>query len=184
MKILLTLLCLLCTANLVQAELYKSTGEDGEVVYTDKPPTKDAKAFKPPAIQVTPPIKYVPKKPEPVAPKDPAYSYSDLHFSQPAAEANVYDNEGVINYELVLAPVLSAKLGHYLNIKLDGNAVASNTSLLTGSVNDVDRGSHTLTAEVCNKDGKVLRSASVTVHVHKATVTRTPPPTPAPLPTP
>ena len=41
MKILLAILFLF-TLNSAQAELYKSIGEDGEVIYSDKPPTENA----------------------------------------------------------------------------------------------------------------------------------------------
>lgn len=169
------------SASLAHAELYKSIGEDGEVIYTDKPPTKDAKAFTPPALQVTPPIKYVPKAKPPAESKAPPYAYSDLHFSQPVADANFYDNAGNVSYVLELTPVLNTRLGHYLNIKLDGAAVASKTVLLTGNLSELDRGSHTITAEIFNKEGKVQRSASVTFHLHKTSV---PPPTPPPPPKP
>lgn len=182
MKILIALL-LLCSTNLVQAELYKSLDENGEVIYSDKPPTKDAKEFKPPALMVTPPIKYVPKK-KPVEQQAVPYPYSDIHFTQPEAEANFHDNEGNISYALSVTPVLNTKLGHYLNIKLDGTAVASKTSSLTGTLKEVDRGTHSLSADICDASGKVLRSTNVSFHLHKTSVLNNPPPPPPPTATP
>jgi hypothetical protein len=184
MKILLTLI-LICSANLAVAELYKSLDENGEVVYSDKPPTLGAEEFKPPPLQVQPPIKIPPKKKQVPAQQEVPYPYSDMTFIQPEAEANFHDNEGNISYALVLTPVLGSKLGHYLNFKLDGAVVAGKTSSLSGTLENVDRGSHILVAEVCNARGEVLRSASVNFHVHKFSSLhpkhnnqRTPPPAP------
>lgn len=172
---------LLFSLSLAHAELYKTTGEDGEVIYTDKPPAKDAKEFKPPAIQVTPPIKYTAKK-KPAEQQTAPYPYSDIRFTQPGADANFHDNEGQISYGLAITPALNTKLGHYLNIKLDGTSIASKTSSLSGMLKDIERGSHTLTADTCDASGKVLRSASVTFHLHKFSSLHNPPPVPPPPP--
>ncbi|MBI3188003.1 MAG: DUF4124 domain-containing protein [Gammaproteobacteria bacterium] len=184
MKILLTLI-LICSANLAVAELYKSLDENGEVVYSDKPPTLGAEEFKPPPLQVQPPIIIPPKKQPVTVDKEVPYPYSDMAFIQPEAEANFNDNEGNISYALALTPALASKLGHYLNFKLDGTVIADKTSSFSGMLSNVDRGTHTLVAEVCNARGEVLRSASVNFHVHKFSSLhpkhnnqRTPPPAP------
>jgi hypothetical protein len=179
MKILLAILLLL-SASLVQAELYKSLDEHGEVVYSDKPPTMGAQEYKPPALQVQPPIKIPPKTTKPVEQKATPYPYSALAFKQPEANADFHDNEANVSYALTITPVLGVKLGHYLNIKLDDTVIASKTSSLTGTLNNVDRGSHTLQAEICNAKGEILRSASVSFTIHKFSSLHQPPPIPAP----
>lgn len=184
MKTLLTLV-LLFTACQVQAELYKSLDANGEVIYSDEPPTISAKEFVPPPLQVTPPIKYKPKAKTPAEEKPAPYPYSDIHFTQPEADANFYDNEGNISYSLAITPGLNTKLGHYLNFKLDGSPVASKSSSLSGTVNNVERGSHSLTADICDASGKVLRSANVSFHLHKVSKLQPKPSKPAaPKPTP
>lgn len=166
MKILLTLI-LLGTANLAVAELYKSLDESGNVVYSDKPPSLGAEKFTPPPLQVQPPIKIPPKQIQPVEQQEIPYPYSDMSFSQPEAEANYHDNEANISYVLSVTPGLGVKLGHYLNYKLDDTVIEHKSTSLSGQLNNVDRGSHTLIAEICNSKGEVLRSASVKFHVHK-----------------
>jgi Domain of unknown function (DUF4124) len=183
MKILLAILFLF-TLNSAQAELYKSIGEDGEVIYTDKPPTENAQEFKPPEIQVTPPVKIPPKKQPPVTQQVAPYPYSDIRFTQPEADANFFDNEGIIRYALSITPALNTKLGHYLNIKLDGTALASKTSSMSGELKEIERGSHSLSADICDASGKVLKSASVSFHLHKHSTLHNPPPTPSPPPAP
>lgn len=175
---------LIFSASLAQAELYKSIGEDGEVIYTDKPPTEDAKEFKPPAIQVTPPVKIPPKKQPPATQQAAPYPYSDIRFTQPEADANFFDNEGNISYALSITPALNTKLGHYLNIKLDGTALASKTSSMSGELKEIERGSHSLSADICDASGKILKSASVSFHLHKHSTLHNPPPTPPPPPVP
>ena len=179
MKMLLTI-ALLFSANLAHAELYKSLDEHGEVVYSDKPPTMGAQEFKPPALQVQPPIKIPPKTIKTIEQKEIPYPYSALAFTQPEANADFHNNEANISYALTITPVLASKLGHYLNIKLDDTAVASKTSTLSGTLNNVDRGEHTLKADVCDANGIILRSASVSFTIHKFSSLHRPPPVPAP----
>lgn len=166
MKILLTFI-LMGSVSVAVAELYKSLDENGEVVYSDKPPTLGAEVFTPPALQVQPPVKIPPKKIKPAEQKETPYPYSAMSFSQPEADANFHDNEANISYTLALTPVLGTVLGHYLNFKLDNTVIASKTTSLSGVLNNVDRGSHTLTAEVCNNKGEVLRSTQVSFHIHR-----------------
>lgn len=164
------LLLLLLSTSWAQAELYKSVDENGEVVYSDKPHTLGAKEFVPPALLIQPPIKIPPKKIKPIEEKSIPYPYSDLHFSKPGADENFHGDEGNISYVLETTPVLAIKLGHYLNIKFDGAVQATKTTSLSGVLNNVDRGSHNISAEICDAKGQVLRSTNVSFHVHKVIV--------------
>ena len=177
MKKLIAILLLL-TCNLVLAEMYKSLDENGEVVYSDKPPTLDAKEFKPPTIGVLPPVKYVPKAQPATAPQAPSSTYTDLRFTKPETDANLHDNEGNITYELTITPVLTTRLGHYLTIKLDGTIVMDKTSSLTSTLKSVDRGSHNLSADISDAKGTVLRSTSMNFHVQKTSLLNKQPITP------
>lgn len=184
-KLIAMLLLLTCNlaCHLAWAEMYKSLDENGEVVYSDKPPTLDAKEFKPPTIGVLPPVKYVPKAQPATAPQTSPSTYTDLRFTKPETDASLHDNEGNITYELTITPVLNTKLGHYLTIKLDGTMVMDKTSSLTGTLKSVDRGSHNLSADISDTQGTVLRSTSMNFHVQKTSLLNkqpVPPPPPAP----
>jgi hypothetical protein len=181
MKTFIAMLLLL-TCNLALAEMYKSLDENGEVVYSDKPPTLDAKQFKPPALTVRPPIKYTPKEKPVSEAKTTPYPYSELLFTKPEYDANFHDNEGNIAYALQVMPTLNTKLGHYLIIKLDGTVITKKTNSLSGTLKGVDRGSHNLSADILDASGAVLRSTSLSFHVHKTSLLKNQPVIPPPPP--
>ena len=183
MKILFYIL-LLTACSIAQAEMYKSLDENGEVVYSDKPPTLDAKEIKLPPITVQTPVKTSPKPKSVTKPKLPPYVYSDMQFSSPENDENIYGNDGAIAYALIVTPTLNTVLKHYLTIKLDGKVVIEKTSSLNGSLNDVDRGSHHLSADIHDANGTILRSASMSFHVHKASLLKNNPVIPPPAPRP
>ena len=181
MKILFYIL-LFTACSVAQAEMYKSLDENGEVVYSDKPPTLDAKEIKLPPITVQTPVKTSPKPKSVTKPKLPPYIYSDMQFSSPQNDENFYDNEGNIAYALNITPILNTKFGHYVTIKLDGQIVFAKTSSLSGTLNNVDRGSHHLSADIYNASGDILRSASMNFQVHKTSLLKNKPVVPAPTP--
>jgi len=183
------LLLLSATALAEDGKLYKWLDENGEVVYSDKPLDAKAREITPPAVQSTKPVKSKPK-PAPAITKEkdkkPAFVYTDILITQPAMDDNIHDNEGKVSIVIEVKPAFFSSLGHTLNLKLDGETVISKSTSLTANLDNLDRGTHTLIAEVCDETGKVLKSSKgVIFHIHRFSQLHPRPNAPqAPTPTP
>ncbi len=79
----------------------------------------------------------------------------------PQDDATVHDNEGNLDVSVKVSPPLRSDAGEQIVLLLDGRVVASGTEVrirLTG----VDRGIHTLQAQVATADGTLLLASPVT----------------------
>ena len=170
MRILITI-CTLFLALNVQAKLYKWVDETGEVHYSDAPPAQDAKPMDLPPLQTTPAVKYKPKEKkdaDKTEKEEDKFSYSKFEIATPANDATIRDNSGNMNISLVIAPALNTEKEHYIRILLDNRVKVSKTQRLSTSLSFVDRGSHTLKAEVRDAAGKLVKSSNtVTFHMHR-----------------
>jgi len=187
MRLLLTLFICLCTVS-TQAALYKSTNENGDTVYSDVPPYAGAKEMRPPLLQTSPAVKYKPKakpKAEPMA-EDKTTKYLTFAISQPLGDETIRNNMGNISVMLKLIPELDTKEGHYINIYLDGKPVKKRSQSINMTLNNIDRGSHSVNAEIRDKQGKVVKtSPSIRFHLHRfSKLHKKPTPTPPPAPSP
>lgn len=179
---LVLLLC--CLPLTALAGVYKWVAPDGTVHYSDTP-REGAEE-----VHVAPPQTYSPgslprftPRPEPPEP-EPAYTRFEL--TAPADDATLRENTGAIGVSFALEPALDVARGHRLVVLLDGQArdPIRETSL---TLENVDRGTHTLQGQVVDAAGKVLISSpSIKVHLHRESVLmprRAPPPAaPAPRP--
>ncbi len=180
LSITLTAALLAGTPPALQAEIYKTVNEDGNVVYTDVPP-KDSSA----AMDVDRGNTYTP--PSPVTPNTPAQertddatlvevvveqddkqpavtSYMELSITAPGHDQAVRENAGNLTITVTSIPALDATLGHQVQILLDGQNAA--TGGVTLSLTNVDRGTHALTARIIDANGEVLISSTpVTFHM-------------------
>lgn len=94
----------------------------------------------------------------------PAVSYSELTISSPA-DQTTFHNEPTISIALALKPEL--KQGHSVEL-LDNGAVLRTGQGTNFQLNDFDRGSHTLTARIVDKKGKIyISSQPVTIYVFR-----------------
>jgi hypothetical protein len=119
-----------------------------------------------------------------------AASYQSLVISSPANEATIHDNQGRIRIDAALSPPLSADTGDRFVFVVDGVPMlpSRNASL---SLEQMDRGSHTLQVQVIDQAGNTLiTSPLTTIHLWHASAllpqsnppvtTPTPPGRPAP----
>ncbi|WP_127474517.1 hypothetical protein [Sulfurivermis fontis] len=163
----LPLLLLLVALSLgVHAEEkgYKIVRPDGSIEFTDQPapgaqeiPLPRTPGYQaPPSRPLTPPV-------APVAPKGPPYS--QLAITAPVPEQTLQDGETSVTVHIALEPGL--KLGHRMVVLLDGEVVsegAGNSVVLS----DLERGAHTVVAEVRDGAGNVVQTAApVTFHVRQ-----------------
>jgi hypothetical protein len=156
-------------AQAVQADVYKSINADGEVVFTDVP-AEGAEPVKLPGLSTYKPSPVVVKHGSPVtgeAEDDDEGPYESLKVTSPEDDATIWDNQGIAKLTLALEPALLTKSGHQIQYFLDGNAYGKPLPRLSRTYRDIDRGTHTLSAEVVDGEGNVVISAEpVTIHLH------------------
>lgn len=167
----ITVLLLALAAAVAQAEVYKSINADGEVVYSDTR-SKGSEVMNMPDLPTYSPPPVIPSSASPS--EEAAVEtevYQDLVFLKPVDGSTVRDNQGVINAELKLTPALHNKLKHRVQFFLDGEAYGKPGYSLRSTMNNVDRGEHTLTASVLDANGDTLISAApVIVYLHRMTI--------------
>ena len=159
------LLFALVTAG-AQAEVYKSINDKGEVVYSDTP-SQGAEQVKLPTLPTysAPPV--VPSPGVAPAPAENAI-YESFSFSKPQNEATVRNNLGIIMIETRLAPPLQTRLRHRIQFYLDGKPNGPPLDRTAITMSNIERGAHTLSASVMDKNGRVLVSTGdITVHVKR-----------------
>ena len=147
-----------------QAEVYKSVNEKGEVVYSDIP-SQGSERVKLPSLPTytAPPV--IPSARATPDPEQNAF-YESFAFNKPKNEETVRNNLGIVMIETRLAPALQTKLSHRIQFYLDGEPNGTLIDRTAITMSNIERGAHTLTATVVDKDGKVLVStAAITVHV-------------------
>lgn len=183
MKTFLPLLLLIMLPSLGQGAMYKWTSDEGEVIYSDTPPSEGAEEIKLPALTTTPAVKYKPK-PEPLAAPDTKITrYTEFKLIDPVNDAIIRDNTGNVPVNLSLKPDLDTQSGHGVNILIDGIVKISNSQQTTALIPNVDRGTHTLSAEIRDRKGKVLKASNrvdFTILRHSTLHKKPPPPPPPP----
>lgn len=158
------------------AEVYRSVDEDGNIIYTDKP-SPNAEEIRIDPIQTIEapdiePFKYTP-------PADPAGKsiYTKLEIISPENDAAIRSNEGNISISAVVQPGLNISAGHQLVLIMDGNEVSTGGPQF--DLTNIDRGTHTVTVAIKDKQGKtVMQSSPVSFTVLRAAVKPPPPPPP------
>ncbi len=164
------LLLLLMPAWAGAAEkIYKRVLPDGSVVFSDEPG---------PGAEVVelPPVQTVPALPLVVAPADekkkkepPPITYERLRIAYPADDMPIRENSGRVEVEVELHPPLQRSAGHRLVLKLDSRVVATAVSGTRFVLDNVDRGTHEVVAEIQDAQGKTLkRSPPVIFHLLRA----------------
>ncbi len=150
------------------AEIYKRTNPDGSVEFTDVPRSDEEKPV-PLSPMSTFKATPAPRRSTSNTQAD-AKKYSAISVTSPANETTIRDNTGTVAVSVSLSPALRS--GHQLVLMVDGEQKGKSTS---GSftLNNLDRGSHSLVAKVVDKAGKTLiSSAPVTVYLFRQSVIR------------
>ena len=163
----LPVIILLLITPVTNAEMYKHKNADGVTTYTDVEEEG--------ATQITPPTGNTIKLPKFVAQKKAANvtkaHYDSFLIVSPQNDATFRNNNGVIPITLSLSPELDSADGHSISAYIDGTKAVTNGSSLSLSINNVDRGSHTIYAVVYDSAAKMLiQSNSVTVHFKQTSI--------------
>jgi hypothetical protein len=161
----LTLACL----TPASAEVYKRTNPDGSVTFTDVPskqnedivPLSPMSTFKAP---VAPPVR------SNSTTKTTPGKYTAISITSPADDSAIRDNAGNLTVNVSLTPGLQS--GHTLVLLVDG-AQQGKSASGSFALSNLDRGNHSLVAQVVDKEGTTIISATaVTIHLQRTSVIR------------
>ena len=150
------------------ATIYKTVDDNGNIVFTDTQSsdqpgeTIDLRPLTAipsvPTSRPTPAPVTVPRKKQ----------YSRFIISQPGNNVTLRNQE-TITVKLTVSP--RVEFGHSVRLRLNGALVAESRRQLTFELKDVERGSHTLTAEIVDSLQQVIKSTSNKFFVHRAIFT-------------
>lgn len=167
MKIKLLLLVLSFTYSVsgLAETVYKTRNAEGNIIYSDVP-SEDAEELELEEAQtINIPL---PKgfDNRPVTKLTPVEtSYTLLEITSPENDATIRSNEGIVNINVEIKPVLDEK--HMIDFLLDGKKVSSGRSLQL-SLQNIDRGTHSVTVLVKNEKDKIIKQSSKLVfHLRK-----------------
>ena len=154
MRILLLILSFLLPVS-IQADVYRSVDEEGNVIYTDKP-SPDAEKIELKEVQTVKPGPTTPSKKAPSQAKKPEVEqYTNLQITSPENDTALRDNAGNVSISVNVEPALNTKVGDQLVLYLDGKDIAKGTGTRF-NINNVNRGTHSVNVAVMSKGGKEL----------------------------
>ncbi len=159
----LTLLLIMTPLVSVAATVYKVVDEDGNISFSDKPSpqAKIIEVKKAPVISM--PDVELPEGQ--AAEEETEITYQTLLINKPDNDQTIRDNTGSLDIVLALEPAL--KQQHKIRLSLDGKQVAT-VDLLNLKLNNIDRGTHEIVAEVIDEESQVvISSEAVTFHMHR-----------------
>ncbi len=161
--------CVCVWPCLSMATIYKWVDKNGNSHFTDKP-TPGASKVKLMPIQTYQPIEAPSfehsKRKAKTKPKQ--QGYSSIKIAQPKNGQTFRDNQGMVPINLVLDPSLNVDAGHQIQIKLNGVVMGKPRTTTEFTLYHVNRGTHTLEAEIVDAHGKVLgKSPQVHFFMHR-----------------
>ena len=175
---LLILSCAFAASATLAEGFYKWKDARGNIQYGDRPPANvKAESMAMPKLTVIEnygeqwkPVSF-PKQADPYkqpeVPKSVGTAYSALTFIAPKNNQSIRANDGDVSAIISLKPGL--KKGHVIAFSLDGKEVSKGNSR-TKNFTNLPRGVHSLGVKVINKNGKVLKSNSVSFTVLRASI--------------
>lgn len=169
---LLLLGSLLLLGHTAQAQMYKWVDEEGNVSYSDQPQHKDARQLDPYGDNTIPAMRVPPEAPpERSAPDEPETRYSLLQITSPENDQAIRSNPGNISVNLTMQPALNVSQGHSISLLLDHQLVSENITTDQATLQNLDRGTHQLSAVIKNKQGRTLKqSDTITFHLHRHSI--------------
>lgn len=161
MRLFISVLLLIIMNGSVAETVYKTVDENGNVIFTDKP-SEEAEEVKIQELENTignpNPAKY-----RPSAPKSESFSYESFTVTSPENGAGIRSNNGNVSISLSLEPALNP--GHKIIVLMDGKEIGTGLSV---SLQNVDRGTHSISAKVVDGNGKSLISTTSSFSILRA----------------
>ena len=173
--LIISIATLLTCTTLAHAKVYKYINEEGSVVYSDQPhPDAEVLNIKP-LHPYKAPSYQIPEKSEKSSSDelsvDASSRYSSVTIDSPEHESNFHGTAGSFSVSVSSNP--SLKKGDKYQLLINGKPIGEPTTLSQFNVQNINRGEHTLSVQVLNKQGKsLIKSPSITVFVHRPSVKR------------
>lgn len=172
LKLMTIILSLLATQTYAE-QVYMHQDSQGNVVYSDTPINPNSKLITPPTANVvsgTSQPKSLVTKPAVVetslSVEQGNPPYTKFSIASPG-DGETIQNQPSISVVLSIVPPLQK--GDYIQIYLDGRPWDKPQASTTFTFTAPDRGTHTVSAKLFNKDNRLLMSSGVnTIYVHQA----------------
>ncbi|WP_111498280.1 DUF4124 domain-containing protein [Marinobacter bohaiensis] len=170
--VVLSLLAL--AASSVQAQVYRSVDEQGNVTFTDQASSGGEEVNVKPVTTVTLPdaedvrqLEAQQEKPS-VDDQTPAKPYSRVGFDAPEDDTAFHSGNGDMTFAVSSQPAL--RNGHLFEVSLDGQPIGQNASGQF-ALQNVFRGTHNASVNVIDRDGRIVQSGqSITFTIHRPSV--------------
>ena len=161
---------IVCVWTPLHAEVYKWTDSSGNVHYTDMP-HKGAEKLDLPEGQSysSPPVSPTEAtKPADIDKETDTTKYN-ISIIQPQNQATIRNNQGYVPVVVDVQPELKA--GYQLQLIYDGTSLGKPQESPMFALNNVLRGSHTISVQLLSPDGEVVENSEpVTVFMHRPRV--------------
>ena len=166
---------LLCLTYTAQADVYRSIGADGKVIFSDV----EADNSQAVTIDIAP--SYTAPNIPTVAVEDDIVVDEASELAIPSYKLSIVSpaqNETLQNPEIIsvtasITPNLSNARADKLVFKLDGKPLDTDPNSLSTVITGIERGSHILVVSVTDKSGKVLKSSKSTLfHVQRHSIAK------------
>ncbi len=171
-SIIIGSLALSCSTRTYAQEVYKTTGPDGVVIFTDEPPTPDAEPLELQPLNVMDSreaAELIYSEPASEAAREAAKAVlTTISIQAPAAEETLRGTNGVVTVSFSVSPRLEDK--QTIVLLLDGKIVRTVHRLHT-EISGVERGTHTLTASLLDSEGnQIAQAGDVVFHLKQHSV--------------
>ena len=134
-------------------EVYITRDKNGNPVFSDQP-SESAEKIKVQEI-MTVPAENIPSKTR-EATRKPTVAYKSLSITRPLNDSAVRENSGKVSISVAAEPGLQK--GHKIIISLDGSEISRGSSNSV-SLDNVDRGTHSVSAAIISPEGTPLITA-------------------------
>ena len=148
----------LCLVVADARDVYRWVAPDGSVYYSDDPHA-GADRITLPEWPPPQPRQSVVLPPSDTPDKPVFTGYNRLTIVEPGSGETVRDNQGNVEVTVTVEPELNTTEDHKIQILLDGQVQGDPSASLEQSLSGVERGKHTVTAQVINKRGRVLNDS-------------------------
>jgi len=88
-------------------------------------------------------------------------SYQDFSITQPIHDTSIRENSGKVHISVRLEPNIFVDRGHKLVIYMD-NVEVYRGEQTTVTLDNIDRGTHTLKANIVNRNGQTIKETDIT----------------------
>ena len=172
----------LASSPALAEQTYRWIDENGNMVFSDQPPPPGVQGE---AVDIPPASVVETYKPPQTDAAEPATGggtdadkpvrYTSLSIVNPENDAAIRENAGNVSIVVESRPALQP--GHRLRLYLDG-ILLQDSEKLSADLTNVERGTHTVRAEIVDGSGKVLRKATSQFHLLRHSINQATPATP------